>query len=308
LVAIATADVVGIDSAGAAGKHKGGKTVTAADGSFSLTVEVERDYLSGFPMLIAVEIRNQSDNTSYNFFRRLDLFNSGSVSFSLRGGGHEWTWPAASPSMEAEPRGVPFSEKMIWRGLHDLSELHPDIPTGHYELSADFSLIGGAGHAGPVRFEVHAPSREDLTIARKLRATNDLGEPSWSAFIKHNWSTPHTNGLSSAGHARLAYYLYLHRVAYGPRSVAQLDPEEPWKFGHGVLEPEAALLRLEILRAVKRPEAKGVEAAILERWPGLAWRIEQIHNGLGLLTLQRTFYGVESPDAPKGKPRPYSDR
>lgn len=115
--------------------------------------------------------------------------------------------------------------------------------------------------------------------------------------MRENWSTSDVTHLSATARAHLAYYLYLHRVAYGPLGVAALDPEEPWKFAHGVLESEAALVRLEILRAAHKPEAEGVEKAVLERWPGLAWRVEEIHNNQGMLTVLRTGWGVESSSA-----------
>jgi hypothetical protein len=95
-------------------------------------------------------------------------------------------------------------------------------------------------------------------------------------------------------------------VAYGPKAIGELDPETPWQFGKGILEGQAALFRLEILYAAGRPEAPGVEMAIVERWPGLAWWIAQIRNGRGPLTNLRTGYGVESEYSPTDKPRPYS--
>jgi hypothetical protein len=49
--------------------------------------------------------------------------------------------------------------------------------------------------------------------------------------------------------------------------------------------------------AAKKSEAAGVEAALLERWPGQAWRVENIHGNEGLLTTMRTFHGVGR-DAP----------
>jgi hypothetical protein len=155
-------------------------------------------------------------------------------------------------------------------------------------------------------FEIRAPSEKDRVAAARLRASNDRKAPSWRAFVRENWSTPDVGDLSGAARAHLAYYLYLHRVAYGPVSVAALDPQEPWKFAHGVLESEAALARLEILRAAHRPEADGIEKAVLERWPGLTWRVEKIHLGQGLLTVLRTGWGVESSGASReNRPRPY---
>ena len=70
------------------------------------------------------------------------------------------------------------------------------------------------------------------------------------------------------------------------------------------------MLRLEILAAAKRPEAAGITRAVLERWPGLGWRVEEIESGRGFLPDLRMSYGVERSDAPevtrpKDRPPPY---
>jgi hypothetical protein len=229
----------------------------------------------------------------------------GPVSFTLKAdNGREWSWPAASGSRE-EQNGIPFRPGQSWRSLYDLSELRPDLAAGHYQLVAAFSLNGDHAVSRPAQIEVRRSVPRDHAIADRLRTANDARESSWRAFLTANWSTPDGAGLSESGRARLAYYFYLHRVAYGQRPVANLEPDEPGRFGHGVLEAEGALLRLEILHAAARPEVKGITAAVLERWPGLAWRVRDIERGHGLLSILRTVHGVESPDAPKDKPHPY---
>ncbi len=274
-------------------------------GPITLTLSCDREYLAGFPMMVAVELHNVTTNlfTSFQPFR--SFYGPGPVEFVLHGGGHEWTWPDEPPRMEGEPNGVDFRPGSSWLALQDLSELHPDIPPGHYELSARSLFPGGVAPSATAVFDIRAPSEKDRAVAARLRASNDRKAPSWRAFVRENWSTPDVAELSVAAHAHLAYYLYLHRVAHGSVSVAALDPEEPWKFAHGILESEAVLVRLEILRAAQRPEADGVEKAVLERWTGLNWRVEKIHRGQGLLTALRTGWGVESPRAPSDRPRPY---
>jgi hypothetical protein len=207
--------------------------------------------------------------------------------------------------IEDAPEGVEFNPGMAWFTVQDLGELHPDVPSGHYELTAAMGFTGYVARSATVQIEIQSPSKEDRVIASRLRTTNDVGKTSWHAFVAQNWSTPQVSGLSSAAHARLAYYLYLHRAAYGPRPIAELDPEEPWKWGHGVLDAEAAVIRLEILYSAKKLEAAGVEAAILERWPGLAFRVDEIHRREGLLEVLRTSHGVERSRIPSDKPRPY---
>lgn len=277
----------------------------ANPGPITLTVSCDHEYLAGFPMLVAVELRNVATNL-FQPFEPFEFFNGpGPVEFILRGGAREWTWPRRSRSMEGEPNWVEFGPGKAFLALQDLSELHPDIPPGHYELFARARFGGGVAPSATASCQIRAPSEKDRAAATKLRASNKNKEPSWRAFARQNWSTPDTTSLSASARVHLAYYLYLHRVTYGPVSIAALDPEEPWKFAHGVLESEAALVRLEILRAAHKPEADGVERAVLERWPGLAWRVEELHVNQGLLTVLRTGWGVESWMAPADQPRPY---
>ncbi len=70
-------------------------------------------------------------------------------------------------------------------------------------------------------------------------------------------------------------------------------------------ERHGPLARLEIVRAAGKPEADGVEAAVLERWPALAWWVEQIKEHAGPLARLRAGYGIESSYARKDGLRPY---
>jgi hypothetical protein len=276
----------------------------------TLALTCDKKYLAGFPLLVAVELHKAED--SFELFPFFDLFTiPGPIAFTLRGEGREWTWATMSRRShrtDDEPEGMEFGPGKRWYTLQDLSELHPDIPPGKYELSAEALFLGYIARSEKARIEILATSKGDRAIASKLRATNDDKRSSWQAFVLDNWSTPKTHGLSSVARARLAYYLYLHRVAYGPSAISALDPEEPWRWGHGVLEAEAAVVRLEILHAAKKSEAAGVEEALLERWPGLAWRVENIHRNEGFLTTMRASYGVERDDPPVGKTRPYEHK
>jgi hypothetical protein len=240
----------------------------------------DHSYDVGFPMFFAVEVRNVSRGWTYLTFEPFNMFSiPGPVSFTLKNAqGKEWTSPVSSRSRE-DPSRESFGPGQAWRSLYDLTEIHPDIPAGHYEIVARFSLNGDFASSAPARIEVHPTAPKDLSAVQHLRSTNDAHESSWRAFLTDNWSTPDTAGLSEKGRSHLAYYLYLHRAAYGPRALAALDPKEPERFGHGPLEAEAAVLRFEILHAAKRPEATGIKAAILERWPGVAWRISRHRRG-----------------------------
>lgn len=294
------------------GLHRKDKTVDDKRGPITLTLSCDREYVAGFPFIVEVELRNVATNLIESL-RRFGLFDApGKVAFVLRGEGHEWTWPPESPELDGEPTGMGFGPGTAWLALQDLSDLHPDVPPGHYRLSASAVFSGAVAESTSVAFDVRAPSEGDRATAARLRASNDLKKPSWRTFVRQNWSTPDLSGLSASARTdvahHLAYYLYLHKVAYGPTPIAALDPDEPWRFAEGVLNGEAALARLEILSAAHSGHAGGVEKAILERWPGLAWRVEEIRRGQGLLTELRDFWGVEKSGVHPTGPRPYQPR
>lgn len=273
--------------------------------NYELKVTCDRSYLAGFPLIVGVEVRNVSSNI-WDTLPFFDLFTvPGPVSFVLVGHGHEWTWDEKIPMDDDGTQGIQFEPGKSWLALQDLSEMHPDVPPGSYELSASVVFSGELIRSKPEHFQIQPSAEADRAIAGRLRATSDDEKTGWHSFVRHNLSTPETSGLSAAALKGLAYYLYLHRAAYGPQAIAALDPQGPRAFAHGVLESEAAILRLEILTAAGRPEVEGLEKAILERWPGLGWRTERIRSGQGLLTSLRSIYGVDSIYAPKDKPRPY---
>ena len=71
------------------------------------------------------------------------------------------------------------------------------------------------------------------------------------------------------------------------------------------LEAEAGALRLEILAAARGGAVKTQAQALVERWPGLEWRVRDIEAGRGRLPILRRTCGVERDDPPKDRPRPY---
>ena len=276
-------------AAGKGGDAKKGKSMEESTTHYALKITSNHSYVAGFPLLVAVEIRNVSVNC-YDMFPVFDIFRvPGPMEFVLRGGGHEWTWPSAQRPDSDDPGITEFPPGKAWLAMQDLSERHPDIPPGHYQLSASMMFPGEFVEAPAVAFEVRAPTKEDRAIATKLLSTNSDNKRSWLELVTENPSAWSAQGLSAAAHATLDYYLYLQEVESSGRPLASRRPNETDRFAHGALEAEAAVLRLELLYAAGRPEAPGIEAVVLERWPGLAWRVEKIRAGRGLLNRLHSY-------------------
>jgi hypothetical protein len=291
LIALATAFLwVAAPAAGKGGSAKKAKSMGESTTFYSLKLICNASYLAGFPLLVAAEVRNVSA-THYDNIPVFDLFSvPGPVAFALRGEGREWTWPVRRWPRSDEPGLTEFGPGKAWLALQELSELHPDIPPGHYQLTASIMFPGELVEAAPVAFEVRAASKEDLKIAARLRADNVERKHSWLELVRRNPTVVSGEGLSATAQAQVDYYLYLHHVALSVQPLASLRPDETDRFAHGSLEAEAAVLRLEILHAAGRPEAAGVEAAVLERWPGLVWRVGKIRTGGGTLAWLRASH------------------
>jgi hypothetical protein len=108
--------------------------------SFTLKITCDRTYLAGFPILVEVEVRNVDPHliTGIPYF---DMFTvPGPVRFALSGGHRQWTWEPKIKRSESGPEGIDFAPGQVWTALQDLSELHPDLPPGHYQLTASMSF------------------------------------------------------------------------------------------------------------------------------------------------------------------------
>jgi hypothetical protein len=272
--------------------------------SYRLSLTCEPSYYAGLPFLVAVELANVSQD-EIDLLPFFDLFTFPSpVSFVLTGDEVEWSWAGRFPRREGEPRGLEFGPGARWSALIDLSEIHPDLPPGQYDLTAEIGLSGATVVTESCSVEILALPPSDRERLVRLRSVSEEAS-SWRAFLTDNWRTPDMSGLSEPARQGLAFHAYLHQAAYGPTPIAALDPAGPTRFGHGILESWATLIRLEILSAARRPEAEGIEQALLERWPGLAWWVAQVHAGTGVLKRLRILYGAESEYAPTDQPRPY---
>jgi hypothetical protein len=273
----------------------------------ALSLEMDPKALCGLPLLVAVTARNVSGTVALTRFPPLQLLDPRPrIAFVLHGPeGSEEIWSAPSArGGEGPPEGVSLWPGAARRALVGLDGRWPELAPGRYRLRASVVTAGCVVESPPVSFEVGAVPEEERRFLRQLRQADPLGRGTWLAFARAYPREPALSGLSIPALEALAYHRFLHRAAFGPEPLSRIDPARMIAFDRGILAPEAAALRVELHAAAGR-DARPESEAIRERWPGLAWRLDDIAAGRGRLTLLREFEGVESPDWPPRAPSPY---
>lgn len=203
---------------------------------------------------------------------------------------------------EGPPRGVTLRPGQSRRALVDLSELYPPLRAGKWRLGARYHAKPlPPVEAGAVELEVVEPPVASAKALARLRSRHQGREPSWNEVLLANFREIEDEelvDLDPQSRDAIALHLWLHRAVYGPTPVEALDPGTVTGFGPGPLEGEAAVLSHEILAARGDPGAAALAGAIVARWPGLQWRIEDDVAGHGLVRTLRGALGAESPSRP----------
>ena len=177
--------------------------------------------------------------------------------------------------------------------LLDISLLNPPLRPGPYTLQAAYEFALGSPKSDPVHVTLVALSESDAQEAARLRGENPPRGPSWGDFVRLNAGPIDPSRLSATTRHAIAMHLFLQRVAHGPQSIPEIDPEAVTAFAKGPLEGEAAILRYEVLRARAGGPLPEEEQRLLAKWPGLKWRTAEIEEGWGLLSRLRGWWGAE---------------
>lgn len=273
-----------------------------------LVVEAPAVAVLGAPILVAVTVTNPRPERTYLALPPVEWFAvPPPVEFRLvpaEAGADDddaIVLPAREVQLrEGPPRGMLLGPGQSHRALVDLSELAPPLHAGRWRLGARYFAFPLPPTAAPeVELEVIEPATEASAKALAgLRARHQDREPSWNAVLLQNERTIEDEELAdldAQSRAAVALHLWLHRAAYGPTPVAGLDPGALAGLGVGPLEGEVAVLVHELLAARGDPGAPALASAVVARWPGLAWRIEDDLAGQGLVQMLRAVVGAERP-------------
>lgn len=285
--------------------------VTKAGGDPPLAIELqaEKEYLSGFPVVIAITLFNPPGGAHYYRLKGMEIYSGAWCPVSL-----EWRPQAGGEPRRAnwpphpyffERRGdVSLAPGERRRMILDASAFLK-LESGQYELRAGFwtSFADPEGLrcvSEPIRIKIKAPGPTDQAwaedVLRQIKVQRRVPESHWPEFLGLRGFDARTlDGLSREARRTLAPYLFLHQAFHGPAEVADLKAEDLEPLATGVLAPEALAFRYEILVARKeQTEAEELRQQIQKQWPGLKWRIEKVEKGQGLLTWGRSQYGPKS--------------
>jgi hypothetical protein len=256
-------------------------------------VHAERQYLIGFPLLVAVTFQNPSGGDHFFDLPELDLFfGHGPIGLRLAPdtGGKPIGFPPSYP-MEgiAGMKMGPGESRLM---LLDLSNFGLAIPPGRYYLTLTLKVTRYTRSSTPVAVEFLEPNATDVIEATYLRRMGDAPTDTgaWAPFIFKNWNTvTPPNGLSLPAARQLALHLFMHRALFGPTPVAQLNVASLRQSAPPVVQGEVAALDWEIQMAAHSTTF----APDLGAWPGVRFRYEMIKRGEGFLTRFRKAVGAE---------------
>lgn len=268
----------------------------------AVTVDAFPDYLIGLPALIGIEVRNVSPRSTFYGFQPFGLFiGPGSVQLVLtdaRGERLELANQSPRDTGEGGLRGRALEPGDAYWALVDVEDAVRELTPGRCRIEAILHIGPVRVPSAPIDVVLHALDREkeeDAHVAVLRRVTQAT---TWLDMVRYTTEPPDVSRLSKRARDRLALYLFLRQAVHGDAPIAALDPDATAAFADGPLAPEAGALRLEILQAASRGDARALEESLRARWPGLAWRLDDIAAGSGTLQRLRDEYRrpVPTPD------------
>jgi hypothetical protein len=255
-------------------------------------------YVLGFPFFVEVTLSNETEASEYYDLSRCDpLAPPFPAEFSFMADENQVTLPAKSDtSAKGKSRGFDLMPGEARSFVVDLSELEPRLEPGMWQCQGRWVMRHETPRSAPVSVVLEAAASADLALLKRLRMAGGAQSSSWANFIKSSEvleQEPMLEGLSEQASRALVPYLILHQAVHGPQSLTAFPSEFLSQYQDGPWASEAATLFYELQWARHVGDLPRREADLLRRWPGLAFRVEEIKTGAGLLTMLRRQYGPE---------------
>jgi hypothetical protein len=257
------------------------------------------EYVIGLPFFVEVTLANDTEGAEYYSLSDFDpLEPPFPVEFTFSTGEQRLALPARSSMRGERRRGFDLSPNESHTVVLDLSELEPRLEPGQWQMQARWVMRHEKPCSTPVPVMLFAAEPTDAPLLDRLRHADGALRPSWANLLRSRSaldSGEELRGLSEQARRALVPYLILHQAIHGPEPLATFPLDFLAAHDLGPWASEAGILGYELLQARRAPDLAQQRERLLQRWPGLAFRVREIDAGAGLLTLLRSEYGPESP-------------
>jgi hypothetical protein len=250
----------------------------------------------GLPFFVEVTLANQTEAAEYYDLMPCDpLSPPFPIEFTFTMGTDRVVLPArSSASPAARSRGFDLSPGEARTFVVDLSELEPALPDGAWQCQARWVMRHESPRSAPAPITLTSVAAAERPLLARLRSSGGAQSPSWSNFIEAPDALEQGDtlqGLSEEARRALVPYLILHQAIHGPEALAVFPPDFLAQYIQGPWASEASVLAYELLWSRRAPDLPQQRAGLLQRWPGLGFRVAEIEAGAGLLTRLRRDYG-----------------
>lgn len=271
--------------------------MTTPSKGLTLRLKMAPHYVDGLPMFVEATLANETATSTYYGLTPCRPWSPPfPIEFEFSAGTKRVTLPAVSDAGAEEPtRGFRLAPGEARTWVLDLSELETTIPPGPWQCTASWLMRREQPQTSPVSVDVDTITPSDAPLVGRLRRSGGARTPSWANAVEDRraFDGQEFRALSADARRALVPYLIIHQAAHGPEPLSKFPPEHlsqqegPWA-------SEAAVLRYELAWARHDGNLASLRSAILTSWPGVAFRLDQIDRGAGLLNAFRQRFGRES--------------
>lgn len=254
-------------------------------GELTLTVELNDEYVAGFPVHAALTVMYRVEGVgrpgvsyaaSLTEAPELDPFGEPAVvglEIAEAGTGRVVlrVAPMDPPIEASEVASVQLQPNVPRRVLVDLSPDLERVPPGAYRVRITYAAEWNTVTSEPLPFILREPTREELALPRPRDGETWL---EWTLFGGGKTGTPRRD--DPARFNRVVRIL-LRGDAGNPELLELLD---------GLYAPEASVMMLELL-ALNEIDITRAAGAVRQRHPALAWWIDAIPAGNGRIAALR---------------------
>lgn len=260
----------------------------------SLSLQMASHAVPGLPWFVEVTLSNQAPGTEYYDLLPCNPFTPPfPIELSFTDGVRTVVLPYRSASTEPSGRGsFDLLAGQARTFVVDISELEPALDPGAWQCQARWVMQHEEPRSGSVSLVLAAADPDDSTAVRRLRLAGGARYPSWLNFL----ASPDAlagealQGVSEHASRLLVPYLIVHQIVHGPEPLATFPIDFFSQFQEGPWASEASVLSCELHWARRAPDLGRRRQDLLRRWPGLAYRVDQIEADKGLLTMLRRQY------------------